>query len=186
MPVWFYISGQNCFETPKYSPACKRVVRMPHIAHPLCNFLTNCQSDDEEASVSFRLYLIHPEIAAAALVQLCQVVLLCKYVRFSLQKHYLPASQGLNFSGFCSVMQKRCCFSVLPQARHHFAVGYKYTARSAWWDQSFPGQPAADWSKRNLLAVWRDQRVWTPDTVSASQREPDSLDANWLLLIWIV
>lgn len=53
-----------------------------HINHPSCSFLSNCLSDDDSGSMLFKLELrnLHPEIVTEALMQRCQVVLLCKYI----------------------------------------------------------------------------------------------------------
>lgn len=89
-----------------------KTVRMSHIVHPLCSFLANCGYDDEEAWLLFKLGLrcLHPEIATAALVLLCQVVLLCKYnssAVFFWSRCRIFLSWRLNFSFFLCVMQRR-------------------------------------------------------------------------------
>lgn len=77
---------------------------------------------------------MHPEIATAALVPRCQVVLLCKYIFSAVfsdltAETCFPASQRLNFSFFflfCDAkeesFQDRGISCLMTRALHHLGV----------------------------------------------------------------
>lgn len=70
---------------------------------------------------------MHPEIATAALVQLCQVVLLCKYISnavslFSPQKLLFLSHKTQDFSLLCAVMHLRRRGSVISNVSRGVCV----------------------------------------------------------------